>query len=84
MKWHAKIRMQQVKLRTKGLSLNREETVLIHVIALVNKALKVEKQFKEMEQERGFKMTDREQKEMKEAEDKRLAYLRELEDAARG
>ena len=50
----------------------------------VNKALKkVEKQFKEMEQERGFKMTEREQKEMKEAEDKRLEYLRQLEDAAR-
>ena len=36
-----------------------------------------------MEQERGFKMTEKEQKDMKEAEDKRLAYLRELEDAAR-
>ena len=84
MKWHAKIRMQQVKLRTKGLSLNREETVRYMLDSTVNKALKkVEKQFKEMEQERGFKMTEREQKEMKEAEDKRLEYLRQLEDAAR-
>ena len=84
MKWDAKIRMQQVKLRTKGLSLNRSETVRYMIDSTVNKALKkVEKQFHEMEKERGFKMTERELKEMKEAEDKRLAYLRELEDARR-
>jgi hypothetical protein len=84
MKWDAKIRMQQVKLRTKGLSLNRTETVRYMIDSTVNKALKkVEKQFQEMEQERGFKMTERERLEMKEAEDKRLAYLRELEDARR-
>ena len=84
MKWHAKIRMQQVKLRTKGLSLNREETVRYMLDSTINKSLKkVEKQFVEMEKERGFKMTEKEARDMKDAEDKRLAYLRELEDAAR-
>ena len=84
MKWHAKIRMQQVKLRTKGLSLNREETVRYMLDSTINKSLKkVEKQFVEMEKERGFKMTEKEARDMKDAEDKRLAYLRKLEDAAR-
>ena len=40
-----------------SLSLNRK-TVRYMLDSTVNKALKVEKQFKEMEQERGFKMTE--------------------------
>ena len=81
LKWDAKVRMQQVKLRTKGLSLNREETVRYMVDKNVDKALrKVEKGFQQMEKESGFQMTDREKRIQHEADKLRLAYLSSLKD----
>jgi len=81
LKWDAKVRMQQVKLRTKGLSLNREETVRYMVDRNVDKALrKVEKGFQQMEKESGFQMTDREKRIQHEADKLRLAYLASLKD----
>jgi hypothetical protein len=81
LKWDAKVRMQQVKLRTKGLSLNREETVRYMVDKNVDKALrKVEKGFQQMEKESGFQMTDREKRIQHEADKLRLAYLASLKD----
>ena len=52
-------------------------------VSLLNNADDAVIRFVEMEKERGFKMTEKEARDMKDAEDKRLAYLRELEDAAR-
>ena len=80
-KWDAKVRMMQVKLRTKGLSLNREETVRYMVDKGIDKAMrKVEKSFHIMEKERGFAMTDMEREAQAFADKARLAYLKQLED----
>ena len=82
-RWDAKVRMQQVKLRTKGLSLNREETVRYMVDKNVDKALrKVEKGFQQMEKESGFTMSDREKRIQHEADKLRLAYLSSLKVSA--
>ena len=84
LKWDAKVRMQQVKLRTKGLSLNREECVRYMVDKNVDKALrKVEKGFQTMEKESGFSMTDREKRLQHEADKMRLAYLTSLKDTGK-
>jgi hypothetical protein len=84
LKWDAKVRMQQVKLRTKGLSLNREECVRYMVDKNVDKALrKVEKGFQTMEKESGFSMTDREKRLQHEADKMRLQYLTSLKDTGK-
>ena len=84
LKWDAKVRMQQVKLRTKGLSLNREECVRYMVDKNVDKALrKVEKGFQTMEKESGFSMTDREKRLQHDADKMRLAYLTSLKDTGK-